>query len=261
MLQKSLAYISQFNRNLWVLSLGWFVSAMGFAVSIPFIAIYFHAKLGLSMTRIGLFFGAMAVIRSVFQFVGGEVSDRIERRYMLIYSQIIRAASFAIMAVAVYRHMGFWMIAASLMINSALGAVFQPAANAMVADILPPEKRLDGYALTRSAMNFGWAAGPALGGFMAGYSYGLLFLVSAALTLGSGLVFVFFLQAPAQALIADHFKFKDIRAIKDDPYLAWHSGLIFLIYLVHSQLIAPFSVYAVEMIKISEHQLGLLYTL
>ena len=37
--------------------------------------------------------------------------------------------------------------------------------------------------------------------------------------------------------------------------------LIFLLYLVVAQLMAPFSVYAVEMVKISEHQLGLLYML
>jgi MFS family permease len=43
--------------------------------------------------------------------------------------------------------------------------------------------------------------------------------------------------------------------------LAGHSLLIFMLYLVVSQLIAPFSVYAVEIVGLSETQLGYLYTL
>ena len=87
MFNKTLAYLKQFDLNLWVLSIGWFVGAMGFAVSIPFIAIYFHSELGLSMSEIGIFFGAMAVVRAVFQAIGGEISDRMERRQLLIHTQ------------------------------------------------------------------------------------------------------------------------------------------------------------------------------
>ena len=130
-------YYNSYDRRLWVLSLGWFVSALGFAVSIPFIAIYFHAELGLSVTQIGLFFGVMAVVRSIFQILGGEVADRVERRAMLIYCQYIRAATFVLLALAVYRDWGLSAVAACLLVNSIFGALFQPTANAMVADILP----------------------------------------------------------------------------------------------------------------------------
>ena len=61
MWNKSLAYIRQFDRSLWILSLGWLISALGFAAAIPFIGIYFHAEFGMSITQIGLFFGFMAI--------------------------------------------------------------------------------------------------------------------------------------------------------------------------------------------------------
>ena len=70
-----------------------------------------------------------------------------------------------------------------------------------------------------------------------------------------------FLKAPPQASSGDRIRLKDLVAIKDDPLLARHCLLIFCIYLVHSQLIAPLSVYAVEMRGLSESGLGLLYTL
>ncbi len=259
--QRLYGYVRGFDRRLWVLSLGWFVSAMGFAVSIPFIAIYFHSKLGLSATQIGLFFGAMAVVRSAFQILGGEVSDRVERRAMLITCQYIRAATFALLALAVYGRWGLWAVAAILLVNSIFGALFQPTANAVVADVLPAAQRMDGYAITRSAMNFGWAAGPALGGFLAERSFGLLFLISAVITAVSGLVMAFFLQAPPRASVSGAIRLKDLVAVKDDPLLARHCLLTFCIYLVHSQLIAPLSFYAVEMRAVSSSGLGLLYTL
>jgi MFS family permease len=261
MLSRPLRYARQFDISLWILSAGWFVSALGFAVSIPFIAIYFYASLGLSMSQIGFFFGAMAAVRSVFQAIGGEVSDRMERKTLLIYSQIFRAVAFAFLSISIYQDWGFWPIAGALLVNSVFGAVFQPAANAMVSDILPTEKRLDGYAITRSAGNLGWAVGPAIGGFLAGYSYGLLFVISSGITLISGLVFLFFLRPPKRAVTKDRFRFADLLAVRKDPYLASHSLLIFALYLVVAQLIAPFSVYAVEMVKITEYQLGVLYTL
>ena len=261
MVKRVKLFVNEFDRNLWVLALGWFVGAMGFAVAIPFISIYFSRELGLSLFEIGLFFGAMALIRSTFQLIGGEIADRIQRRYLLVHTQIIRGIAFAGMAIAILYDFGFWWIAFFLVINSIFGAVFHPSANAMVSDILPPEKRLDGYAITRSAGNLGWAVGPAIGGYMAGYSYGFLFVIASIITIFSGVVFALYLKTENSITNNDKFRLKDLIAIKDDPNLAIHATLIFILYLVVAQLIATFSVYAVEIVGISENQLGMIYTL
>jgi MFS family permease len=254
-------YLNQFNRNLWILSAGWFVSAIGFAVSIPFIAIYFHSSLHLNMAQIGLFFGTLAMIRSFFQALGGELADRLQRRWLLIYTQIMRAIGFAVLAAAVHFNGGFWAVALSLVLTAILGAIFQPVANAMVADILPQQQRLDGYAITRSALNLGWAAGPALGGFLATYSYGALFLLSGVITLASGLIILFWMRTPPNTTAVERFRFNELLAIRQDSHLLRHAVLVFCIYVVVAQLIAPLSVYAVEIVGLAEYQLGLLYTL
>ncbi len=261
MISRTLAFVRQFDRNLWILSSGWFISAMGFATSIPFIAIYFNEHFGMSMTEIGLFFGLMAVIRSLFQAIGGEVSDRIERRKLLICAQMLRSVAFLLMALGISFDWGFLWVGGTLLVNSVFGAIFQPAANAMVSDIVPVERRLEGYAITRSAGNLGWAVGPAIGGFLAKSSYALLFYISSGLTLASGLIIFLFLVSPAVAKTQDRFRMRDILVVKDDINFAWHAGLIFLLYLVVAQLIAPFSLYSVQMVGISESDLGLLYTL
>ncbi|KAA3633318.1 MAG: MFS transporter [Calditrichaeota bacterium] len=261
MVERIINFVRQYDRNLWALSFGWFVGALGFAVAIPFISIYFHSELGLSLSQIGLFFGFMALVRSLFQLVGGEVADRYERKQLLVYTQILRAITFIGIAISIYMDWGFWAIAASLTINSIFGAMFHPAANAMVSDVLSKEKRLEGFAITRASGNLGWAAGPALGGFMAEFSYGHLFIAASIITFVSGFVFAFFLHPPKINAIDERFKFKDLIAIKDDPNLAAHSILIFVLYIVVAQLIAPFSVYSVEIAGISEVELGLIYTI
>ncbi len=261
MLARTQTYIRQFEPNFWILSAGWFVSALGFALSIPFISIYFNAELGLTITEVGIFFGVMAVIRSVFQTVGGEISDRMDRRNILIHTQAIRSVALMMLAISIAMNWGFWPISIFLTINSIVGAIFQPVANAMVSDILPESKRLDGYAITRSASNLGWAVGPAMGGFLAHQSYAVLFLIAAIVTTVASVVFQIFLKSVPFEKAANKFRLSDLIAIKNDPIFARHTILTFILFLVVAQLIAPFSLYAVQIAGISEIQLGFLFGL
>src|SRR5687768_9393069 len=53
--------------------------------------------------------------------------------------------------------------------------LYQVGADAMLADMIPPEKRTDAYAINRIANNAAFALGPAIGGFLATRSYDLAF--------------------------------------------------------------------------------------
>jgi MFS family permease len=58
----------------------------------------------------------------------------------------------------------------------------------MVADLLPEEKRAQGYGIIRVSFNLSVAIGPAIGGFIAGYSYLYLFLSDAVISLISAVL-------------------------------------------------------------------------
>ena len=66
----------------------------------------------------------------------------------------------------------------------ALTGVFNPlyriGADAMMADLIPPEKRAEAYSLLRTSNNVGVALGPAVGGFIASASYTIAFIIAAA---------------------------------------------------------------------------------
>ncbi|MBN2226646.1 MAG: MFS transporter [candidate division Zixibacteria bacterium] len=257
-----LAYFKKFDHRLWILSLGWFSSAVGFSLSLPFISIYFHSELGISLTGIGLFFGISAVIRTFFQTMGGELSDRLGRYYVMVIAQSVRAVLFLVIAYVMSSGAGFIPIAALLIFNSIFGASFQPAANATVADVVDSKFRTEGYAIVRAAANLGWAAGPALGGYMAGMSYSVLFVMSGVMALvSSSIIAIFLRDIRHKQSRRDSFRMRDVFAIRKDRNMLRHIVLVFMIYLVVAQLIAPLSLYAVELRGLTEGQLGFLYTI
>jgi predicted MFS family arabinose efflux permease len=66
--------------------------------------------------------------------------------------------------------------------------LYRPASGALIADLLPSEQRVTAFTLYRLAVNVGWAAGLALGGFIIERSITLLFVADAATSVGFGLI-------------------------------------------------------------------------
>jgi len=257
-----LAYFKKFDYRLWILAGGWVASSVGFSLAIPFVSLYFHSDLGISLTGIGVFFGISAIVRSIFQAIGGELSDRVGRYPLMVFSQLARSVTFWLIALSISHGWGFYNIAGLIILNSIFGALFQPAANATVADLVSKEQRTEGYSIVRVGGNLGWAIGPAVGGFIAAKSYAMLFVFSGAMTLISGLVFALFLRGIKRAEYNEEkFSFKEIFVWKGNELILKHATLVFVLYLVASQFIAPFSLYSVDFMGISKEQLGFLFTL
>jgi MFS family permease len=246
---------------MYILSLGWLVTAAGFAMVIPFMSIYFHQELNISMSAIGLFFGFGAILRAVPQPFAGWLSDRIGRVPIMGWSLVLRAITFAAVGYAIMSQAGFFTIAAIISFNYITGSVLHPAANAMVADLVRKEQRIAAFGLLRIAGNLGWAIGPALGGFIAHQSYSALFIIAGLISLFSGLFFLFALKdvTRSQANDTPEFKLSDILNLRQDKRLFEHCLISLALYLAIAQLIAALSVYSVETVGISRAELGALY--
>jgi len=255
-------YIAKFDRRLWILALGWIASAFGFSISIPFIGLYFHSELGMSLIEIGVFFGVTAIIRASAQALAGEISDHLGRYSLMVMAQLIRTVIFFITAYAIYYESGFLIVGSLLILNAIFGAIFQPVAQATVADLVEFKDRTDAYAMIRSAGNFGWALGPGIGGFVAGSSYSVLFVISGCMTLISSMIIAKYLKGiKARGNNDKPFKLKDMFVYKGNELILKFVIFVFVIYLVFAQLISPFSIYSVDLMGISKVQLGMLFTL
>ena len=67
-----------------------------------------------------------------------------------------------------------------------LSDIAGPAHGAMIADILPENKRQEGFGVLRVVGNMAWIIGPTIGGFVAGKSFLALFIIGCHYQLRGG---------------------------------------------------------------------------
>lgn len=254
---------SSYDHQLWILFAGWIVSAMGFAMVVPFVSIYFHLVLGIPMAIVGVFFLVTALARALSQIVAGSLSDSLGRRKIMLFAQFVRGIVFFGVAVSIRFRWGFLPTALILVTGYLLASFFQPAANAMVADIVPHEKRPEAFGLLRVAANIGWGIGPAAGGFLAQSSYASLFWAGGILAILSGLTILFFIRESnpnLQPVERSQFKPRKMLAVFSDRQFLIYCSISLLMFLTMAQLVATLSVFIKAEIQLSNEQLGWIYS-
>ncbi|MFN2489668.1 MAG: MFS transporter [Actinomycetota bacterium] len=124
----------------------------------------------------------------VFLLVGGVVSDRFDRRRVMIASDIVRGIAIGSMGIlSVTGRIELWHIFALIALYGAGEAFFAPAFGAIVPDIVPGDMLVEANSLERFVRPLAFQMiGPALGGFgiaafeRIGGGVGDIFLIDAA---------------------------------------------------------------------------------
>ena len=124
--------------------------------------------------------GYMLVIYALAQFFAGPVignlGDRFGRRPVLLFATVAFALDYLFMAAAPTL---IWLFVGRAIAGIA-GATYGPA-NAVLADITPPEKRGATFGLMGAAFGLGFIIGPAIGGLTASFGTRTPFIIAAAL--------------------------------------------------------------------------------
>jgi len=179
LIQKIAKTYHEYPRIFWVVIAITFIDRIGGALLFPFFALYITSKFSVGMTDVGVLFAAFSVSSFAGSAIGGALTDRFGRKGVIIFGLI--ASSFSTVAMGLINSFqAFFFLALFVGI---LTDVAGPAHQAMIADILPEEKRTDGYGILRVAVNLSVVIGPAIGGFLATRSYLLLFLSDAVISL------------------------------------------------------------------------------
>jgi len=169
----------EYPPQFWTLVGATFVDHLGGSLLFPFFSLYITQKFGVGMTHVGLVFGAFAVMSLVGGILGGALTDYLGRKKMLIFGLVVSALSMLVLGV-VGRFEVFFGLSVVVGLLSSTGG---PAQQAMVADLLPEEKRAQGFGIIRVAFNLAVVIGPAIGGLLASRSYMLLFVCDAVASL------------------------------------------------------------------------------
>ncbi len=272
----------QRDRRLLHLFLGRVLGSTGFSIVIPFLSLYLHGERAVRMSLVGGIFFVAALAGAVGQVVGGELTDRLGRKVVIVGSQLVRSATFVGFGVAVLVHAPILWFVFLTSFSALAGRAFEPPSGAMVADIATGAARAEYYAVLRIGGNLGWAIGPAIGGFLAALSYPTLFLIAAAVLLAAGLFMAFKVEETRPHRIARslevqesttllpsstgtaplaRFGFEELGQALRDATFVRYCVVSMILFTVMSQLISTLSVYAVQWAGISKLQLGALYTL
>ncbi len=255
------AELARVDRTLWVLVVSQLITSAGFAIALPFLSLYLYRDRGLAMTVVGAIALANGVVSSFARIWGGELADRIGRRLTALGAVGGRIGLFLGLAALVAVDGPVWAIVLVYLAVRISGALAMSAITALVADVAGQGRRMEAYGLLRVGGNVGWAAGPALGGYMASIlPYWTLFTATAVLTsLAFGLLARHAREVvrPAEA-DRSAGRFRDV--VSDRRFVAF-VGIALLVFVVAGQLVSTLSVFTVDRLGFSEAQFGGLLTL
>ncbi len=181
-------YQNSYPSQFWLLFWGSLVNFTGMSMIWPFLVIYLGDELSLPLTIITTLTTINAVASLLSSFLAGSITDKLGRKWTMVISLSMTGLTLAAMVPA---HT-YGQFAILMALRGAFRPLYRVGSDAMIADLVPPEKRNEAFALTRLVKNVGVALGPALGGFMIASSYKITFGIASGTTIFFGLLIALF---------------------------------------------------------------------
>ena len=262
-LNKIQATFNEFPRQFWVLVLGTFIDRLGGALLFPFFTLYLTRKFSLGMTQVGVIFGLFAISGVVGSMVGGALTDRLGRKGMLLFGLVMSALSSVLMGLVNAIEL-FLVVTLLVGVLSETGG---PAQQAMVADLLPEDKRAQGFGILRVVANLSVTIGPLIGGFMAARSYLLLFVSDAVTSLITAVIVFLVIKETRRAPQAGEAEesmaqtFRGYFDVVRDHAFVWFLGASVLMVLVYMQMNTTLAVFLRDVHGVPEQGFGYILSL
>jgi MFS family permease len=213
-----------YDTAIWVRVIGTILISLTSFMMRPFLVFYLYDKLEGSIILSMMIIGLQPLCGMVVNLYAGGLSDRYGRKPMMLVSLIIQGFSVAgyIGATEV------WHYALISIVNGIGFALFMPAANAQISDVVPAEKRAEVFALLHTALNVGSAFGPVCGLLLFTWRPNLIFLICS--------VTLFFYAALVGWKVPETLPVRSAQqqaAFRNKPKVKWteHKNLLWLTLL------------------------------
>ena len=262
MLNKFKSTYNEFPSRFWILVFASFIDRVGGTLIFPFFALYITQKFNVGMTQAGVLIGIFSFSGLLGNLLGGALADRFGRKVIVLFGLVFSAMSSVTMGLVDNLNV-FYILA---VVVGLLSDVAGPAWQAMIADILPEEKRAEGFSVMRVAGNLAWIVGPSIGGLMAARSFLLLFVMDAVSSLITAVIV--YRKIPETMPETEEDKDADSilqtlagyrKVIADRLFMAYifTSMLMLVVYI---QMYNTLSVYLRDVHEVSPQGYGLLLT-
>ncbi len=244
----------------WLMFWGVLMSTLGASMIWPFLMIYVSERLQRPLGQMAFLITINSFVGLLASFLVGPIADRLGRKWIMVISLLGNGITYLAMGQA----QTLWQFAVLMAIRGLFNPMYRIGGDAMLADLIPPQRRPDAYALVRMANNVGVAVGPAVGGFLAATSYDITFLIASIGISGYGLLLAFFAHETLP-------QFTDEQTVEETVWQAYMRILrderfvYFVATFVIAQMGAPMvwilmGVYAKSQYHVPENQFGLIAT-
>lgn len=168
---------------MWMMLGNAFVMNVGFFMLIPLVSVHYTTALGFTAASVGLALAVRQFTQQGMMLATGSLAERVGYRPVLIGGMLVRSAGFALFTVADTLPL---LIGASL-VAAAGGALFEVSCRSLVAVLVPPERRADGFSLWALTSNVGLAVGPALGALLIRVGFEVVCVAAASVYIAGAL--------------------------------------------------------------------------
>ncbi|NDJ75580.1 MAG: MFS transporter [Chloroflexi bacterium] len=261
--QKIRAIYEEYPQQFWLLVGVTFIDMVGNALIFPFFALFITDRFDVGMAQVGIIFAIFAGSGLVGSTVGGALADKMGRKAIVLFALVMSALGNLVI-VTITNFQVFYLIGALL---GMLGSIGGPARQAMVADLLPEEKRAEGFGIFRISFNLAVVFGPLIGGLLAGISYTLIFIVDAITSIVTATILFFVLKETrpeaaeenaGESLVQTFRGYGQV--LRDMPFMTFVL-LGMLVHLVYVQMNTTLPVYLRDMHGVPPQGYGIILSM
>ena len=249
-------YIESFkglSREVWWLALITLINRAGTMV-IPFLSIYLTEDLKLTLENVAWIMTAFGLGSFVGTWVGGKLTDKIGSYKVMVRSLLTTGFLF----IALQYLNSFAALCIGIFLVMLVADMFRPAMFVALSAYSKPENKTRSVTLIRLAINLGFSAGPAIGGFIiTTIGYNGLFWVDGITCILATFVLINVLN-PKKSKVLDDITVKNpVSAYSDKPFMIFFFAMM-LFGVVFLQYFSTMPLYYRQEHTLSEIEIGLL---
>lgn len=221
---------------------------------IPFLSLYLTDSLNFTLENVGWIMSAFGIGSVVGSWVGGKFTDT----YGFYKVMYLSLALTGVLFIGLQFIEEFYAFCFAIFLVMLVADAFRPAMFVAMNTYSKAENKTRSVTLIRLAINLGFSAGPAIGGFIiTSLSYKGLFWMDGVTCLLATFVLINVLH-PKKARIIDEQKVENPKSIKSDMLFWIFFVAMFIFGFVFLQYFSTMPLYYRDIHELSEFDIGLL---
>jgi MFS transporter, DHA1 family, tetracycline resistance protein len=249
------------NTPLILIFLTVFIDLLGFGILIPILPTFAIKELSVSEFQIGIALAIYSLTQFLFNPVLGNLSDKVGRRPIIIFTLFLNAVGYVIFA---FSHSYLLLIISRVV--AGIGGSSIGVAQAYIADVTTKENRSKGMGLIGAAFGLGFVFGPLIGGILSKYGYAVTGLVSAGFSLTAFFTTIFALpeslklenKANASAR-KKLFDFNEFKSLITHPNIGILLVLFFILTFSNATIYGTFALLGHKIYGFTDMQNGYIF--